>query len=35
MLEQPARDNIRKFLEEKNYKYITSNQWDDIYMFND
>lgn len=33
--EQPARDNIRQFLEEKNYKYITSNQWDDIYMFNE
>ena len=30
--EQPSRDNIRKFLAERNYKYVTSNQWDDIYM---
>ena len=30
--EQPSRDNIRKYLAERNYKYVTSNQWDDIYM---
>ena len=30
--EQPSRDNIRNFLAERNYKYVTSNQWDDIYM---
>jgi len=31
--EQPARDDIRLFLEERNYRYVTSNQWDDIYIY--
>lgn len=29
---QPLRDDIRIFLEDKHYKYETSNQWDDIYI---
>lgn len=31
---QPMRDNMRLFLEDRNYNYITSNQWDDVYMYN-
>jgi len=31
--EQPVRDDIRIFLEERNYKYVTPNKWDDIYIY--
>ena len=32
--QQPLRDEIRSFLKQKNYKYETSNQWDDVYVYN-
>jgi FkbM family methyltransferase len=32
--QQPLRDEIRSFLKEKRYKYETSNQWDDVYVYN-